>query len=49
MAEAYAYTHWWVVWLSASALVPAVVLAVVERRARRMRATEAVVVPTPEA
>lgn len=48
MAEAYAYTHWWVVGLTAMALIPAFVLFRVERRARRERTPEAVVMPPPE-
>ncbi len=36
MADAYASTHWWVVAFTVIALIPAVVLVRVERRARRM-------------
>jgi EmrB/QacA subfamily drug resistance transporter len=41
IADAFAHTYWWALGLTAAAFVPAVVLAVAERRARRESATEA--------
>jgi MFS family permease len=38
IAEAFAHTYWWAVALTAAAFVPAAILAVAERRARREQA-----------
>lgn len=49
MADSYAHTHWWVMFLGLAAMIPAVVLFRVERRARGAAARAGHVAPAPAA